>query len=204
MTQDRTSAAPGAFREEAAWPPAGMREERLRLGRGTGGGTLVPRAAAGDASFTDTGASSEELAMRALDAEASWLAYRSAPVRADLRLAGTPRLELSVTASADHAHLTPTLVDIAPDGTATAITRGFLNLRYRNGLASEDPLPAGEPVRATVAFSPQDHTVQAGHRVGLVLAGSNVVWAVPDAPAGTRITVHHGAGGSQLVLPVAQ
>ncbi|MGH2970304.1 MAG: CocE/NonD family hydrolase, partial [Solirubrobacteraceae bacterium] len=32
LTQGRTAAAPGAFREEAAWPPAGMREQRLQLG----------------------------------------------------------------------------------------------------------------------------------------------------------------------------
>jgi predicted acyl esterase len=180
-----------------------MREQRLRLGRDLVGGVLAPRVEGGDAAFTDTGSSAEELAMRMLDAEAGWLAYRSAPLAADLRLAGTPRLELSLTASADHGHLAPTLVDIAPDGSATAITRGFLNLRYRDGLASEQPLPPGAPVRATVTFSPQDHTVEAGHRIGLVLAGSNVAWAVPDAPAGTRVTVHHGTEVSQLVLPVA-
>jgi X-Pro dipeptidyl-peptidase len=204
ITQGRTATAPGAFREEAAWPPAGTSEQRLRLGRDLTGGVLAPRVPSGDAAFTDTGATAEEVAMRTLDAEASWLGYRSAPLAADTRLAGTPRLELSLTASADHGHLTPTLLDIAPDGTATAITRGFLNLRYRNGLAREQPVPPGEPVSGTVAFSPQDHTVEAGHRIGLVLAGSNVAWAVPDAPAGTRITVHHGTRASQLVLPVAR
>ena len=43
-----------------------------------------------------------------------------------------------------------------------------------------------------MTFSPQDHTVAAGHRIGLVVAGSNVVWAVPDAPAGTTTTVRRG------------
>ena len=38
-----------------------------------------------------------------------------------------------------------------------------------------------------------------------MLAGSNVAWAVPDAPAGTRTTVHHGGRrASRLVLPVAR
>jgi predicted acyl esterase len=119
-----------------------------------------------------------------------------------MRIAGTPRLQLSVTASADHGHVTPTLFDVAPDGTATAITRGFLNLRYRRSLSREEPMPAGTRVSATVQFSPQDHTVRAGHRLVLVVAGSNVAWAVPDTPAGTRLTVHHGSG-SALVLPVA-
>jgi len=101
--------------------------------------------------------------------------------------------------------VTPTLADIAPDGTAKAISRGFLNLRYRTGLAREDAVPAAGPVRAEVLFSPQDHTVAAGHWIALVLAGSNVAWAVPDAPAGTRTTVHHGGRrASRLVLPVAR
>ena len=60
-------------------------------------------------------------------------------------------------------------------------------------------MPPGEAVSATVTFSPQDHMVVAGHRIGLVLAGSNVVWAVPDAPAGTTTTVRSGT----LELPAA-
>jgi X-Pro dipeptidyl-peptidase len=205
ITQGRTSTAPGEFREEASWPPARMREQELRLGRGLTGGTLGTRAARADAAFTDTGASAEEAALRSLDAEASWLAYRSEPLAADTRIAGTPRLELSLSTSADHGHLTPALVDVAADGRAKAISRGFLNLRYRDGLEREQPVPPGEPVRAEVLFSPQDHTVQAGHRIALVLAGSNVAWAVPDAPAGTRTTVHHGGrNASRLVLPIAR
>jgi hypothetical protein len=50
-----------------------------------------------------------------------------------------------------------------------------------------------------VTFSPQDHTVAKGHRIGLILAGSNTVWAVPDTPAGTTTTVRSGT----LALPTA-
>jgi predicted acyl esterase len=65
-------------------------------------------------------------------------------------------------------------------------------------------VPPGEPVRATVTFAPQDHTVKAGHRVALVVQSSNAVWAVPDQPAGRAFTVHHGGRrASSLVLPVA-
>ena len=91
------------------------------------------------------------------------------------------------------------LADIAPDGRAKAITRGFLNLRYRDGLRDDEAVPPGQPVSATVTFSPQDHTVAAGHRIGLILAGSNTVWAVPDTPAGTTVTVRAGS----LLLPTA-
>jgi len=143
--------------------------------------------------------------MQALDAEATWLAYRSDPLPGDLRIAGAPRLELEIATSGDHGHVTPTLLDMAPDGSTKAISRGFLNLRYREGLEAERPMPAGRFVRATATFSPQDHTVRAGHRIAVVVAGSNTVWAVPDQPPGTRYTLRHGGSrGSALVLPVAR
>ena len=83
----------------------------------------------------------------------------------------------------------------------TPITRGFLNLRYRNGLEREEPVPVDTPVAATVTFSPQDTIVGAGHRLGLILAGSNAVWAVPDQPAGQTFRL---APGSRLELPAAR
>jgi X-Pro dipeptidyl-peptidase len=101
----------------------------------------------------------------------------------------------------DHAHLTPLLVDVASDGTTKTVSRGFLNLQYRDGLASAKPLPTGEPVRATVTFKPQDQTFEAGHSVGLIVQGSNTVWAVPDDP-GAGYTLRFGRRGSSLVLPV--
>jgi X-Pro dipeptidyl-peptidase len=199
LTEGRTAAGPAGFRTEAAWPPPGATTRRLALGRGLTGGTLGGTAAGPAASFTDLGTTTEETALRAPDAELSWRWYRSAPLAADTRIAGTPRLELTVSTDQDHGQLAPTLVDVAPDGSSKAITRGFLNLRYRNGLRDDEAVPPGEPVPATVTFSPQDHTVAAGHRIGLVLAGSNAVWAVPDAPAGTTTTIHAGT----LALPTA-
>jgi X-Pro dipeptidyl-peptidase len=204
ITQGRTAAGPGDFRRETRWPPALTSERRFALGRTATGGVLAGSAAAASAAYRDFGTTTEEAATRALGREDTWLAYRSAPLASDLRIAGTPRLQLSLTGSADHGHVTPTLLDIAPDGTAKPISRGFLNLRYRNGLGREQPVPAGQRIAATVRFSPQDHTVRKGHRIGLIVAGSNTVWAVPDEPPGTRFTIHHGgASGSTLVLLVA-
>jgi X-Pro dipeptidyl-peptidase len=203
-TQGRTAAGPGAFRAETQWPPALMTDRRFALGRTAAGGVLGGSPATGTAAYRDYGTNTEEATMRALGSEATWLAYRSAPLGSDLRIAGTPRLQLSLTSSADHGHVTPTLLDIAPDGTAKPISRGFLNLRYRNGLAREQPVPRGQRIAATVRFSPQDHTVQKGHRIGVIVAGSNTIWAVPDAPVGTQFTIHHGGtSGSALLLPVA-
>jgi predicted acyl esterase len=163
--------------------------------------TLGAKLVGDQLTITDAGTTTEETALRALGTEATWLAYQSAPLARDLRIAGTPRLRLEIAASADHGQVTPVLVEIAPDGSARTISRGFLNLRYRDGLERAVPMPVGEPVRVTVTFSPQDHAVRAGNRIALVVAGSNSVWAVPDEPAGTRYEISHG-GRSALLLPV--
>ena len=141
--------------------------------------------------WTETGTSTEETGD---------YFHVTEPLRNDLRIAGAPVLRATVSVDADHGHLTPTLVDLAPDGTATPITRGFLNLRYRNGLTREEPIPVNAPVSATVTFSPQDTTVPTGHRLALILAGSNAVWAVPDQPAGQTFRL---GPGSRLELPAA-
>ena len=142
---------------------------------------------------------SEEIAQRALGAEAQWLTYQSAPFATDTRIADAPVLDARITVNRDHGQLVPTLFDVDPAGTAVPISRGFLNLRYRDGLAAERPVPVGEELPVRVTFKNQDWTVSAGHRVALVLASSNSAWAIPDTP-GLRVEVASG----RLVLPVAR
>jgi X-Pro dipeptidyl-peptidase len=201
MTQGRTAAADDAgFRAETSWPPARTRALGLLLGRGATGGTLDAAGAGPAASYTDRVTGSEELAQHALGAEAQWLTYRTAPLAADTRIAGSAVLDATITADRDHGQLVPTLFDVDPAGSAVPITRGFLNLRYREGLEAERPLPAGEPVDVRVTFKPQDWTVKAGHRIALVLQSSNSAWAVPDRPG---LTVAVSSGTSRLTVPIA-
>ncbi len=55
-------------------------------------------------------------------------------------------------------HLTPTLFDVPPSGSPVPITRGFLDVRYRDGLEKAKPAPVNQPYRALVTFKPQDWT----------------------------------------------
>ncbi len=171
------------FRTEDAWPPSGTTRRALALGGG---------------SFTDMATTTEEQSTRMPDAEASWLFFQGEPLSEDTRMTGAARLRLSLSVDRDHAHLAPVLVDVAPDGTTKTVSRGFLNLQYRNGLAQAEPIPPGEPIRATVTFKPQDQTFEAGHRIGVILQGSNTVWAIPDDP-GAGYTV----SSARLLLPLS-
>jgi X-Pro dipeptidyl-peptidase len=198
-SQTRDSSEDGEIEPLGSWPPPGTGEIELALGRSDDGGSLG-NPSGDDASYTDAPASSEEAAAEDLGSEGSWLTYQSAALPADVRLAGEPVLDATVLVDRDMGHLVPVLFDVDGAGTAVPISRGFLNLRYKDGLGKETPAPVGTPVRAVVTFKPQDWTVRAGHRIALVLQSSNPAWAVP-APPGLGVTVKHN-GASRLLLPV--
>jgi X-Pro dipeptidyl-peptidase len=188
LTEGRTASQPSTgFRTEQAWPPPGTRIKRLMLtARGEQG------------SFTDLATATEEESTRMPAAESQWLFFKGDPLTKDTRMTGAARLRLSLEVDRDHAHLTPLLVDVAPDGTTKTVSRGFLNLQYRNGLSTAQQIPPNEPIGATVTFKPQDQLFEAGHRIGVILQGSNTVWAVPDDPGAT-----YTIGSALLELPLS-
>lgn len=241
LTLGRTFDGPQAeYRSESSYPPAETDETALWLRRTfdpeeTDGVTLPPP---GDGqtgvlstkpnhtthdnvfSYLDTGTSTEELNRRQPITELSdgysSLFYASLPLAADTRMVGSAILDAVVRNQVAAQHLTPVLLDIAPDGSAKTVERGFLNLDYRNGLAKAQP-SAGEWVDAEVELLPQDYTFKAGHRIGLLVQSSNTVWAVPGAlgtvdvangrisdvtPIGSRLQLPLvGAGNKLFVKP---
>lgn len=198
-TQGRTRATPGAFTHATQFPPLGTFTEHLRLG---GAGELAPTVPAtpAEATFTDLGLDTEEAAIAVFPAVLpGQLLYRTAPLDMDTRLAGSAVLHARVRVDGDTGQLSPTLLDIPPSGAPVAISRGHLNLQYRNGLASHEPVPAGKDVDVSVRLAPQDQTVPKGDAIGLLVASSNLVWALPDTGRRTVTLVH---GASTLDLPV--
>ena len=117
LTEGRSASAKSTgFRTEAAWPPPGTNQTTVKL---TGG------------SFTDMGSTTEEQSTRMPQAETSWLFSQGRQLAADTRMTGSASLRLTLSVNRDHAHLTPLLVDVGPDGTTKTVSRGFLNLQYR-------------------------------------------------------------------------
>ena len=207
LTEGRSADAESTgFRSEPSWPPPGTAATTLFLDRDAAAGELTSErpSAPTEAAYTDTATQTEEASKQAVGAETNWLFYESPPLAARTRLAGDAVLEAALSVNRDHAHLTPVLVDIAPDGSVRTISRGFLNLLYRNGLVRTQALPVDERVRATVTFKPQDQVLRAGHRIGVIVQSSNTVWAIPDDP-GAEVTLFHGGANrraSRLALPL--
>ena len=92
----RDSAGALDLEQLPSWPPPRTGDLELALGRKDGAGTLGN--AAGDpAAYTDNGTTTEEAASGDPAGESSWLAYRSDPLTGDVRLAGAPALDLTVS-----------------------------------------------------------------------------------------------------------
>jgi X-Pro dipeptidyl-peptidase len=231
LTRGRVMTGTGmtsTLRQEADWPPKDVEEQRLFIRRtfdqdipgvtlpnpGTGEtGTLdpEPNTKPVDNVFTwvDTGAQTEEVTTRDPLNEPGHgyysLFHKSAPLKAPMRIAGSVLLDGHFRTPAG-AHLSPVLLDVAPDGTLRTIARGFLNVDYRKGLAKAEPAN-NQWVKAQVRFLPQDVTLPAGHRLGLLLQSSNTVWALPGTPGPVNIATgpvaNVTAEGSSLRIPVA-
>jgi X-Pro dipeptidyl-peptidase len=173
LTEGRSATEPTTgFRAEPSWPPPNVQQQRFMLGQGT-------------ASFRDTATSTEERSTRMPTAQTDWFFFQARPFGRDRRMTGSAQLDITLTLDRNHGHLTPILVDVAPDGTTETVSRGFLNLLYRGGLSRSQAVPVNTPFRARVTFKPQDQIFRAGHRIGVLVQGSNTVWAVPDDPGAT-------------------
>jgi hypothetical protein len=100
-----------------------------------------------------------------------------------LEIAGHPRVSLSLTSSAPVALLSVKLQDVASDGTSTLVTRGVLNLTRRAGMASPEPLVAGQVYDVEIELEATAYRWRPGHVLRLAVAGTD--WpnvAAPPAP----------------------
>lgn len=125
--------------------------------------------------------------------------FKGPALARDRRMTGSAELDLTLQLDRNHGHLTPILVDVAPDGTIQTVSRGFLNLLYRRGLTRAQVVPEDEPLTARVTFKPQDQIVREGHRIGVLIQASNTIWAVPDDPGATYTL---DLARSNLVVPL--
>jgi uncharacterized protein len=115
-------------------------------------------------------------------------------------LVGQPRVRLRVSADAPTASLSVKLCDVFPDGTSALITRGSLDLAFRDGVhAPRDPAPLvpGEQYDVEVVLDACAYELGPDQRLRLSVAGAD--WPNTVAPpAPVALTVH----GGSLSLPL--
>jgi uncharacterized protein len=209
---------PGAeqWRTSDVWPPAA---DYQALGLGADGSLAAqPRDGSREYLCLGTGLARPPRAHKS--DPPSVLYWHTAPLEADLDVAGDIELQLSATSTAMDTAWIVMLRDIAPDGTITSITGGWLRASLRETdpgasrtgapvLPCRNPqaVPIGEPVDYRIPLVPNARRFAAGHRIQLMITSDDQPKNIPvflgyrHAPVGTtaRNTIH---ATSQLMLPV--
>ncbi|SDH83923.1 hypothetical protein SAMN05192558_105294 [Actinokineospora alba] len=112
---------------------------------------------------------------------------------------GAPVVRLDVSATAPVAMVAARLSDVAPDGRATRVSYGLLNLTHRESHDDPSPVVPGERYTVEVQLNGVAQAFPAGHRIRLSLSTSYWPLAWPP-PEPVRLTVHTAT--STLELPV--
>ena len=122
--------------------------------------------------------------------------FETEPLAEDLEIFGFPLLRARVASDVPQANLAAVLSLVAPDGRATLVTFGTLNLTHRDGHETPEPLPVGTPVDVVLQLNVIGQRIPAGYRLRLAL--SQAYWPlIFPSPKRARLTLTD----ARLVLP---
>ena len=112
---------------------------------------------------------------------------------------GAPELDLELTADRPVAMVAARLSDVAPNGAATRVTYGLLNLTHRDSHADPQPLDPDRSYRVRLSLNAAAQRFPAGHRIRLSLSTSYwpLAWTPPQPVRVTVLTGH-----SAITLPL--
>ncbi|KVN39483.1 Xaa-Pro dipeptidyl-peptidase [Burkholderia ubonensis] len=189
--------ADGTLLKEASWPARGAASVAYFAGGdGAGTGTLLSTPTGGPlVKFTDDARITALTLANATTGEHR-SRFETAPLASATRISGTATARVRLTFSAA-ANVTALLVDRAPDGSATIVTRAWTDPRNRVSSWFSEPVLPGMPYDLRLTFMPRDYRLEAGHRLGLVVLSSDneaTLRPTPGTelsldPAGTSVTV---------------
>ncbi len=122
---------------------------------------------------TYEGVSPGSFDQRGLCERADVLSFQSPPLAAPVHIAGSIRVHLSVSSTAEDTAFTVKLMEVKPDGRALNIRDTIRSLRHRNGdLHAEDYSP-GEQVQLRLKTWPIEWQLSAGSRLRVDISSSN-------------------------------
>jgi putative CocE/NonD family hydrolase len=122
---------------------------------------------------------------RAVRAMAGYgLIYSSAPQDRSLTLAGPVLVVLKISSDAPDTDVVAKLVEVDRNGRAVLLMDGVTRAMLRDGGCEARPLQPGVPVEVTVSLGHIHHTVAAGHRLEVDIAGSNFPRRARNANSG--------------------
>ncbi|MFC9503815.1 CocE/NonD family hydrolase [Streptomyces sp. NPDC057002] len=127
------------------------------------------------------------------------LVFDTEPLTEQVEILGSPSVELDLSVSEPVAMVAARLSDVSPDGAATRVSYGILNLTRRDSTEAPEPLEPGRRYRATIPLNGVAQAFPPGHRIRLSLSTSYWPLAWPP-PKPALLSVHEHS--STLTLPV--
>ncbi|MGP3775678.1 CocE/NonD family hydrolase [Streptomyces sp. SDT5-1] len=184
--------AGGGWQQFEQWPPRDSRAVTLAL-RGDGSLSAAP-GPAGEAVFeVNTGTDAPR--------DDQQLLFGTAAFTRDVVLAGDATATVRAAFTASDGNVAAVLYDVAPDGTRTRITAGWLKASHRLGHSALAPVTPGVRHDLAVHIWPTHYRIAAGHRLVLRVSSDDHPEIASDVPAG-RVALAVGARGSSLRLTV--
>lgn len=198
----------GHWVAEPSWPGPGVSDQTMRL---TSAGLVSSEIASEDTVIVNSpqtvgfhagkwcayGSSQDMPGDQRL--EAGSLLLDSAVLSEDFQILGAPVLTVDIASDQPNAILVATLSEVMPNGAATRVSFGMLNLTHRNGHEVVEPLTPGETYSVRIQLSECGHRFSAGSKIRLAL--SNAYWPIVwPSPVATELTI--SCSNSALTLPV--
>jgi hypothetical protein len=128
--------------------------------------------------------------------------YTTSPLDEDMEIWGPPEVVLQYESTAPETLLAVRLCDVSPDGYSSLITEGWVDVEWARTQESTwgRAVDAGSGVHLDLV--PTAYSVRAGHRLRLLVSGSNFPRSVPSRGPG-QISVGWGKEPlSEVRLPV--
>jgi len=127
------------------------------------------------------------------------LIFDTPPLENDLSILGSASLELELSSNKPVATVAARISDVAPNGRATRVTYGLLNLTHRNSDLEPEELAPDKTYKVTLNLNYVAQRFPAGHQIRLSISSSYWPLAWP-APEPAKLTLH--LKNSKIILPV--
>jgi putative CocE/NonD family hydrolase len=127
------------------------------------------------------------------------LIFDSAPFADDVEILGAPIVELAVSVDQPNALLAVTLCEVLPDGAATRVSYGLLNLTHRDSHETPAQVIPGKEMVIKIRLNEAAHRFARGNRIRCAVSTAYwpLAWPSP-APVTARINLAKSA----LELPI--
>jgi predicted acyl esterase len=204
---------PGQWRHAARWPPVEATHQRWYFAAGDRlAMTLPPQIGTSRYKYDPRAGSSGGLTGGiyggiAMPGDQNPEIARSAlfhgpTLQREVEVLGMPVVRLRFATTAPRMGVVARLCDVAPDGTIALVTRGYLNIAHRDGLARPRALEPHAIYDIVIEMKATAYRFAAGHRICLMVASADFPSLFPTPDKGENLICFGADAASCLELPL--